>query len=211
MRAVEPLLRLLRTVTDNATRIAVMRTLDNLQDALAIPALLEILNSRDPELHRQAIFALRDFPEPSLVPVFIDALKDRDIVVRCQSAKALAQQRDLRALVPLLTALPREQAVDRDAIIAALGSLGHADAVEVILPALHNKRTARTAQDAVTRIVEQNRSNLTDSVLQRLCSLPDSVTQIDYERYGEIEETEISCISLRRTAEEETQRREVTS
>jgi HEAT repeat protein len=98
----------------------------------AVPALLELLGSADPDQRWWALRALAAFPDPP-VQVFVESLGDRQADVRSAAALALAEHPDPRSLPGLVKLLS-----DEDDLAALLGVRALARLGESAVPALIN-------------------------------------------------------------------------
>jgi HEAT repeat protein len=87
------------------------------------------------------------------VPALLDALRNRDWVVRLHAVEALGKIRSADAVDPLLEVLfnDADTAIRADAV-RSLGEIGHARAIEFLLIALKDKEVRVVAIEALGKI-----------------------------------------------------------
>lgn len=148
--AVETIIAALKS--DASVRDDAARALANIGDRRAVAPLVDVLNYRDPtwspayalNMRRTVAEALKEFKDPALVGVFIKALTDDSVGVRCVSAKALGELADTCAVEPLIAALAftKEDPSSSLSIEAAkaLGKIGDHRAIAPLINVLRSNR-----------------------------------------------------------------------
>jgi HEAT repeat protein len=120
--------------------------------------LLNDLAAEDRAVSVPAVLAVLDLRDPSAVPQLIAALDSPQRRVRATVALALGQIADPKAVEPLIAALrhsvPTDDVFnnDRNAAAWALGQLGEARAVDVLIEALSDRGARMAAVKALARI-----------------------------------------------------------
>jgi HEAT repeat protein len=101
----------------------------------------------------EAIWALQRIGEPAVEPL-IQALKDKDKVIRFGAADALGRIGDARAVEPLIQALKDEDYTVRAWAALNLGRIGDAKAVEPLTEALkdENDNVRHYAAEALEKL-----------------------------------------------------------
>jgi HEAT repeat protein len=94
--------------------------LGEIADTRAIPPLVRALGDTDPETRKFATRALTKFG-PLASDALLAALADPSALVRRYAVRALGQTQERRALEPLLA---RQEQIDQDVLLWALGRLG---------------------------------------------------------------------------------------
>jgi len=100
---------------------------------------------------REATGALIRIGAPAVEPL-IQALKDKDPVIRFGAADALGGIGDKRAVEPLIEALKDEDAAVRAWAALALGNIGDERAVEPLTKALKDEAVRRLAEEALEKL-----------------------------------------------------------
>jgi len=112
-------------------------------------ALLTALGDKDPDVRKQALFALRGSSSPKLLDPMLNALKDADPEVREQAAFALGRYHDdPRVVVALEGALKDSVADVRQQAAFSLGQIGSDRAAQALITALSDKEAEVRAQAA---------------------------------------------------------------
>jgi beta-lactamase regulating signal transducer with metallopeptidase domain len=112
-------------------------------------ALLTALGDKDPDVRKQALFALRGSSSPKLLDPMLSALKDADPEVREQAAFALGRYRDdPRVVAALEGALKDSVAGVRQHAAFSLGQIGSDRAAQALVTALSDKEAEVRAQAA---------------------------------------------------------------
>lgn len=109
-------------------------------------ALMTALGDKNPDVRKQALFALSRSPSPKLVDPMLKALGDSDPDVRQQAAFALGQVGDPRAVPALATALKDAEADVRARAAFALGQIGSDAAIPQLTAALSDTEPDVRAQ-----------------------------------------------------------------
>jgi hypothetical protein len=138
---------------DRRVRVAACKALGEIGDAIAVPALLDILNhENDDDIRWAATGALGEIGEAA-IPGLLDALHDDNWKVRRSAAEALWAMREPAAVGGLVEAMCDRNDVVRQAAASALESMG-IGAVRGLMEALKNRdvRIGRVAADMLDRI-----------------------------------------------------------
>ena len=138
-------------------RLAAAKTLGELKDPRALPALTDALkNDKDPEVRQAAADALGAIKSPAAVAALISALQnDKDPEVRVAVARALGKIKDPGAVPALVKAMKTDKSgIVRFETTAALGDIKDASAVLDLLEVLngndvHLRYFAREALAAI--------------------------------------------------------------
>jgi len=105
----------------------------------ATPSLVRVLQGDLDDRRVEAARALAELGDPTAFQPLIDALKDKEGIVRSAAANALAQLGDKRAVPELLTLLKDEQRNVRVSVVDALGHLGGSEILPHLRPLLKDK------------------------------------------------------------------------
>lgn len=109
-----------------------------LKESGDIRSLLGLLNHPDPGVQWHAAEALGSCGGGA-VPLILSVLRSRSVPVRLGAIEALGMIRDNRAVLPVGELLSSEQVPEvRWGAVLALGEIGSADAIPVLLPRLHD-------------------------------------------------------------------------
>ncbi len=147
----------LAATSDSAAsvRAAALGAWRGIQGPQAIDRLEEVLRL-DPnrEVRWQAAAELEALGDPQAVPILIEALKDRDPLVRGGAAEALKGIPDPRAVWPLIRALRDQDTTVRRAATEGLGRIGDQAAVPALTKVLfhHDVVTRRKAVEALAQL-----------------------------------------------------------
>jgi len=153
-RLIDPLIAACRD-RDGAVKSAAAEALGKLRTDKAVPALLKLFRDTSKTVRETAGTALMTIGEPS-VPLLLDALTDKDFVVRCHAVRALGGMttdyqigrswvKDPQVVDRLLVMLKDpDRAVREDATIA-LGMIGDARAVDGLIEAMKDGAVKRHA------------------------------------------------------------------
>ncbi|MEK7300743.1 MAG: HEAT repeat domain-containing protein, partial [Nitrospirota bacterium] len=140
---------------DGAVKSAVAEALGKIRDAKAVPALIKLFRDSSKIVRETAGTALICIGQPSVNPL-VEALKDKDFVVRCHAARALGGMttdyqigrtwvRDANVVDALIATLKDpDRAVREDATIA-LGMIGDSRAIDALLEAMKDGVVKRHA------------------------------------------------------------------
>lgn len=140
---------------DGAVKSAAAEALGKIGDPKAVPALVKLFRDSSKTVRETAGTALVAIGAPS-VEALLEALKDKDYVVRCHAARALGGMTtdyqigrtwvtDPRVVEALIAALKDpDRAVREDATIA-LGQIGDARAIDPLLEAMKDGAVKRHA------------------------------------------------------------------
>ncbi len=136
-RALEALMRALRTDPDAGVRQMAAWALGEIEDAKAVPALGEALRGdADAEVRAVAAWALGQIESPRAIEYLQSALRDSSPAVRMKTVWALGQIED-PAAVPALTGLLRDSNAEiRQNAAWALGQIESPAAVDALVGAL---------------------------------------------------------------------------
>lgn len=112
-----------------------------LPDGVAVPVLLKLSGSGSPSfLQRNAVFALRAFDSPEILPRMRALLKSGDRVVRNRALAVLIRDRDREAVPELAKLLETEDLPFRSYVAHALGRIGDPAASVPLLRALRKSK-----------------------------------------------------------------------
>ncbi len=123
LKSIERLLEALRADPNREVRWQAAAELEALEDARAVPALIQALKDRDPLVRVGAAEALKGIPDAAALRPLIRALKDPDPGVRRAATEALGEIGDRAAEPALIRVLfhhdvrTRENAVDALALL----------------------------------------------------------------------------------------------
>jgi HEAT repeat protein len=153
---------------DEGVRVACARTLGELKDAAALPALLRGLQDTSETVRCQAAHALGEVKDNRARQPLLDALaKDEKPSVRRRAANALAEIKDLNSLEGLLKALEGEQDYRvRMAIAGAVRAIrGKDPAAEALDQQEHDNILTALSKDMRT-VEDKLRSDRHDQAVQ---------------------------------------------
>jgi HEAT repeat protein len=156
--------RMISTLDDPKAlgRGEIAEALGNAKKSAAIPALLELMKSKDKDLQKNAVKGLTNFEDERLVQPMLDLVgkPDADMIARDNSIRHLAQMGDVRANSLFLEIL--ENTKDRETLkqyaIEGLGKTGGVEALHSLIGALgsENKYTRREALKSIQLILAKN-------------------------------------------------------
>lgn len=153
-RMIDPLIAACRD-RDGAVKSAAAEALGKIRTAKGVPALIKLFRDTSKTVRETAGTALMTIGEPSVDPL-LEALNDKDFVVRCHAVRALGGMttdyqigrswvKDPKVVDRLLTMLKDpDRAVREDATIA-LGMIGDARAVDGLIEAMKDGAVKRHA------------------------------------------------------------------
>lgn len=119
----------------------------------AVPALLAVLDTPDPDVRKFAVDILGDIRDTRAVPVLMQALDDPDENLRVSAAEALGKIGDRRAVDKLISCLaPGDRGWLDYAAAEALGAIGDARALGPLLTALGRSSLREPVLEALGRI-----------------------------------------------------------
>lgn len=182
MRAIEPLIRLLRD-EDYLVRLSAISGLGTLYP---LPALVK-LGSSEPIRRRQAARELAALPDRRVIGPLLAALSDDSALVTVAVIEALGQIRDPQAVEPLLPFLEDGSPPERIAAITALGELNGTVAVPQIIQIITSeseqskiRRRAATVLGQLSdwRAVEPLIASLSDNDPQMRMTAADALAQL---------------------------------
>lgn len=119
-------------------RLAIVHALGNFKDKKTVQFLVDLLKDTDIDIKEVAVRSLGRVGDHRSVPDLIVALDDVDWKVRSAAITALGGIGDRRAISHLLDRLDDGEDIIRKHAIHALGDLKAVEAVNVILPLIHN-------------------------------------------------------------------------
>ena len=141
-------------------RAAAAEVLGKSGDPTAVEPLIRAAKLRDPKTKKQAILALKNFPETSdrIVPVIRKALSDADISVQMAAATALAALKDKESARDIARLLNSESEQVREAAAESLGNLGETAVVPNLAKALSDKEVpvCRAAAIALGKLKDKS-------------------------------------------------------
>ena len=117
----------------------------------SVPALLQSLQDRDPEVVMFATSTLGKTRDPAVVPELIGLLRHGDINVVQAAIESLGQLRAAAAVEPLEHMVTADLWL-RFAAVHALGEIGQPRAVRTLIPALGDDEIRESAIDALGKI-----------------------------------------------------------
>lgn len=155
--ATEPLIWTLQD-RDWQVKKCAANALGKIEDPRAVTPLIKTLNDEDTDVRRKAKMALEKFGYYAVEPL-IEALKQKDAIIRINSAEVLGKIGDPRAITPLINSLDPKKKRDKNKyvrakIVEALGKISDDRAVKIL------KKEAKSefmfirnkAQEALERI-----------------------------------------------------------
>ncbi|MBI3317697.1 MAG: HEAT repeat domain-containing protein [Candidatus Omnitrophica bacterium] len=146
---------------DGSVRAAALQALRGIEGTKSMEVLLKALKE-DPqrEVRWQAAVELEALGSADAVPALVEALKDRDSLVRTGAAEALKGLADPRAVHPLARALKDQDSSVRRAAAEGLGRMGDKAAVPALSRALFHRdvQTRRRAAEALLRLKDPSAS-----------------------------------------------------
>lgn len=141
-----PVIALLNALSDPepTVRKTVVRALGQLQDTLAVRALMTALRQDgDPEVREAAAWALGEMENAGAIPALEQALAGDDVAaVRLMAARALGEIEDPRAITALGPAVNDPDPKVRQAAIRALGKIESPDAIDALSGGLEDEDPA---------------------------------------------------------------------
>lgn len=146
-------------------KIAAIDIIGRIRSLKAMPLLLDLLASDQPDVRARAAFALGFIGDPNSAPQLIDALRDPSWAVRAMAAKALGRLREEKSIPALCSALSDRQWWVRANAAEAMKNKGYVG-VKALLEMLDAK-DAYAAQQAVQMLQE---SGVLDGMISRLAS-----------------------------------------
>jgi len=118
-----------------------------------VETLMKKLHSKHPGARADAVAELGKIKDTRVVPLLIDALKDADSYVRGQTAAALGDIGDKRAVQPLITVLREDDYLYvRQEAAKALGKIKDGSAVQPLINAL-NDETPDVREEAAKALI----------------------------------------------------------
>ncbi len=139
---------------DKRLRLAIIRAMGNIHDKKSTLFLMDILKQADPDLKRIALDSLSRIRDKRSVPNLIIALDDPDWSVRSAAIRALAQTGSIRATDTdrLLERLEDNEDIVKKEAILAIGQLNAKEAVNYILPLIHNENLQLEVIETLERL-----------------------------------------------------------
>ncbi len=185
----------------------------------ATDALVEALDSRDPERRRQAVEVLGSIRPERAIPSLLKTLKDYDSRVREMAARALAGI-GLAAVEGLNASLESPDATVACLAARALGQIGDARAVTGLVEVIVRNRSTtsaypemleavRAAAGALETIIQASAFQVGDEELERVASAPDGWLEHPEAQGDEAQRREraVDCTCIRELAQQELHRR----
>ena len=200
-RSVEPLIAVLKN-EDNGVegyniRLYSIRALKKIKDSRAIEPLISILIDKEPGIYAETVKALdvidtnwrNTESAKKSIPVFIEALKDKDWNVRRAAVVALGEIKDNQTVEPLIGALNDSNSEVRKTASYELGEIKDIRAVEPLIAALkdENEYNRRIAADALGKIKDTRAIEpLINALKDHSCPRPEeALEQITGKNFGE--------------------------
>ena len=134
------------TTDDIRVREIAVYTLGEIKDKRALTHLINILKDNSDSLKAEVILALSKFQESELFEIFVEALNDKDNLVRKNAAYALFKSNSSKALIPLTNALNDVYVSVRYYAVLGLGKYGNKDVIEV-LESIRTNDKAHTGEE----------------------------------------------------------------
>lgn len=186
------------------------------QGAVAVPALIEALGSRDPLRRGQAARCLGELSAPEAAGTLAQALCDLDRTVAAAASRSLVRV-GLGALPHLHGALAGSDASAQRLAAEAIGEIGDPGSVGALSGAISANReattdypdthdAARAASDALTRILGQSAGACLTADLRLAAEVPDAVLRRPGS-HAAPHESRVDCAAARDLARKELQRR----
>ncbi len=146
---------------DLQVRIYAMRSLASLQSEHAQEALLPLCHHYNPEIRKNAFYALGQLKNIKLIKILNQGLRDPNHEVKKYAAIALAQLRVDTGKTILMEALnePGIQGTEKILIIDALQQIENKEIHIMIRPSLYSEKKQRLETDAQVE-VQQKKNNL---------------------------------------------------
>ncbi len=139
MDEVERLVEQLKSV-NVISRASAALQLGKIKDKRAVPALMEALKDDDGFVRGEAVWALGDIEDAAAVPVLIEMLKEENQTVRLNAAVSLGKIGVNDGQLAVIIGMLRSgDEYERMGSAWALGSIGDASAVTVLIEALKDK------------------------------------------------------------------------
>ncbi|NSW75431.1 MAG: HEAT repeat domain-containing protein [Candidatus Atribacteria bacterium] len=139
IRAVEPLITVLREDQEERVRTQAAHALGRLGDKRAVKPLIEALKDREHSVRYAAIMALWELEAKEAIPYLIQALHDEHPSVREIAAWVLGEMGDSRVVESLLASLSDEDPSVREDIVAALGKIRANEATSPLMGMLQDE------------------------------------------------------------------------
>ena len=169
-RAADPLLAFLERASGEQ-RLKGVALLGAARCERAVPALVELLEHRDGELRLAAVRALGAIGDPTSAPALLRLADGRKARLRYEAARALGKVAGENHLGPLLERLLSARAVDRHAVLHALGAaLARLRAQGELSP-----ENARRALEALSQIAASEDKQLAARAVDALAAWGDPV------------------------------------
>ncbi len=137
---------------DKLEKIAIIDAMGNMDGSESVNYLIEILKDSNSDLKGAAIDALGKLKAGRAVSAIVVTLDDLEWSVKCSAIEALANIGDERAYKYLCNKLKDNEEIVRKKAIMALGELGVNDAVEHILPLIHDDHLQGVTIRALERL-----------------------------------------------------------
>ena len=154
-----------------------------------VDAVLELIKDKDEELRRTAIEILNLTKDERAVAFLIEATHDADWWVSERAIDALGAMKEVRAL-PRLTEVLKTNPKAAPAAIRALGQIGKAASLEILMPYLGSMQNAVRveAMVAVARVADHEHADLVRREIAALGQASDHTLQVAAKRaLGELE------------------------
>jgi HEAT repeat protein len=186
---------------------------------VALPALLDAIQSKDTERRAGAVRALERLRSVDAIQSLVHALRDPARSVRASAEDSLVAAGH-HAVGALAEALSSEDVGVQIHAAAALGRIGDQRAVTALAALIRRNgrsaagydgpvEAARSAAEALKLILQQNAASLSEEELRSLGDVPDAVVerQSPEDPYTTLDENAVDCAPVRALAQRELSRR----
>jgi len=119
-------------------RVAIIQAMGKIREKQCTRFLEDVLKESDTDIKREALESLGEIGDKRSVPAIIVALDDSDWSVRSAAIHALGKIKDKKCSTHLLEKLDDPEDIIKKEAIVTLGNIGSRDAVNFVLPLLHN-------------------------------------------------------------------------
>ncbi|MBI3175231.1 MAG: HEAT repeat domain-containing protein [Chloroflexi bacterium] len=178
-QALQPLIHLLQTGRESASRIAAAKALGMLGNQKALEPLHQATKDEQGEARIEIAIILGRMGDRRALEPLCDALKDERETVRSTAVDVLESLGDARAVEPLLSILANRKWWDaiHTRIIKALGSIGDARAIEPLISILNDPvwSVRHTAANSLVRIYASGKAN--EAATKQILAYRDSILQ----------------------------------
>lgn len=136
---------------DKYVRIAVIRALGEIKDIQSISTLIRRLGDANVQVRREAVKTLTKFKKDSVLPLIRALVMNRDSYIRANSAIALGEIRDEKAVSALIASLSDSYFLVRDSVSKALIKFGpsiYERLINIVTPVFYNLELAYQLLDS---------------------------------------------------------------